>query len=156
MIWRGPRKNGLIKQFLTDVNWGELDYLIIDTPPGTTDEHISIVQYLQPNENDGAIVVTTPQEVSLSDVRKELSFCKKTNTKILGVVENMAGFVCPNCNCKSEIFAPISGGATKMCADYSLPLLGQIPLEPKVLICAEKGKSIIAEHPNSVAAQAYT
>jgi Mrp family chromosome partitioning ATPase len=90
VIWRGPRKNGLIKQFLTDVVWNELDYLIIDTPPGTSDEHISIVQYLKSASVDGAIVVTTPQEVSMADVRKELNFCKKTGIPVLGVVENMA------------------------------------------------------------------
>ena len=90
IIWRGPRKNGLIKQFLTDVVWTELDYLIIDTPPGTSDEHISIVQYLKSTNVDGAIVVTTPQEVSMADVRKELNFCKKTGIPVLGIVENMA------------------------------------------------------------------
>lgn len=90
VIWRGPRKNGLIKQFLTDVVWNELDYLIIDTPPGTSDEHISIVQYLKSTNVDGAIVVTTPQEVSMADVRKELNFCKKTGIQVLGIVENMA------------------------------------------------------------------
>ncbi|KAJ1453505.1 P-loop containing nucleoside triphosphate hydrolase protein [Pelagophyceae sp. CCMP2097] len=90
VIWRGPRKNGLIKQFLTDVDWGDLDFLIIDTPPGTSDEHISVVQYLKNSNVDGAVVVTTPQEVSMQDVRKELNFCLKTSTKVLGVVENMS------------------------------------------------------------------
>lgn len=90
VIWRGPRKNGLIKQFLTDVVWNELDYLIIDTPPGTSDEHISIVQYLKSTVLDGAVVITTPQEVSMADVRKELNFCKKTGIPVLGIVENMA------------------------------------------------------------------
>jgi Mrp family chromosome partitioning ATPase len=90
VIWRGPKKNGLIKQFLTDVVWGALDFLIIDTPPGTSDEHISIVQYLNSNNIDGAIVITTPQEVSMADVRKELNFCKKTGVKVVGIVENMA------------------------------------------------------------------
>ena len=101
VIWRGPKKNGLIKQFLTDVLWEDLDYLVIDTPPGTSDEHISIVQYLKKANLKGAIVVTTPQEVSLLDVRKEISFCRKTEVKVLGVIENMSGFVCPHCNCES-------------------------------------------------------
>ena len=83
VIWRGPRKNGLIKQFLTDVDWGDLDYLIVDTPPGTSDEHISIVQLLQSSNVDGAVIITTPQEVAMADVRKELSFCKKTGILIL-------------------------------------------------------------------------
>jgi Mrp family chromosome partitioning ATPase len=102
-----------------------LDFLIIDSifwnysaPPGTSDEHLSLVQYLQCTENDGAIVVTTPQEVALADVRKELSFCIKTSIPILGVVENMSGFVCPSCKCQAEIFKPTSGGASKMCEDF--------------------------------------
>lgn len=105
IIWRGPRKNGLIKQFLTDVNWNELDYLIVDTPPGTSDEHISIVQYLKTSHIDGAIVVTTPQEVSMADVRKELNFCRKTGIPVLGVVENMADIKIP----LSSIGQPFSG-----------------------------------------------
>jgi Mrp family chromosome partitioning ATPase len=95
VIWRGPRKNGLIKQFLTDVDWGALDYLIVDTPPGTSDEHISMVQYLQAGPGDGAVVITTAPEVAMADVRKELSFCKKTSLPVLGIVENMAGFSAP-------------------------------------------------------------
>mmetsp|Transcript_17425 Transcript_17425/g.17514 ORF Transcript_17425/g.17514 Transcript_17425/m.17514 type:complete len:375 (-) Transcript_17425:138-1262(-) len=95
VIWRGPKKNGLIKQFLSDVEWGELDYLIIDTPPGTSDEHISIVTYLKSAVVDGAIVITTPQEVSMDDVRKEISFCKKTGIEVLGVVENMSSIAVP-------------------------------------------------------------
>lgn len=105
IIWRGPRKNGLIKQFLTDVVWNELDYLIIDTPPGTSDEHISIVQYLKATKIDGAVVVTTPQEVSMADVRKELNFCKKTGLNVLGVVENMADIRIPF----SSLSSPASG-----------------------------------------------
>ena len=95
IIWRGPRKNGLIKQFLTDVTWNELDFLIVDTPPGTSDEHISVVQYLKSASIDGAVVITTPQEVSMADVRKELNFCRKTGLNVLGVVENMADIRLP-------------------------------------------------------------
>ncbi|KAK6928467.1 Flagellum site-determining protein YlxH/ Fe-S cluster assembling factor NBP35 [Dillenia turbinata] len=95
VIWRGPRKNGLIKQFLKDVYWGELDFLVVDAPPGTSDEHISIVQFLQATGIDGAIIVTTPQQVSLIDVRKEVSFCKKVGVQVLGVVENMSGLCQP-------------------------------------------------------------
>jgi Mrp family chromosome partitioning ATPase len=133
VIWRGPRKDGLIRQFLTDVMWEDLDYLIIDTPPGTSDEHISIVQYLKETNMLGAVIVTTPQEVALLDVRKEVNFAKKTDLNVLGVVENMSGFVCPHCKCESEIFPPVSGGATKMCQDMGVPLLTQLPLEPKLL-----------------------
>eukprot|EP00899_Mesostigma_viride_P027989 jgi/Mesvir1/8375/Mv12624-RA.1 len=95
VVWRGPRKNGLIKQFLKDVDWGNADYLVIDSPPGTSDEHISIAQYLKGCQVDGAIIITTPQEVSVIDVRKEISFCKKVGIKILGVVENMSGLQVP-------------------------------------------------------------
>ena len=98
VIWRGPKKNGMIKQFLRDVDWCDLEYLLIDTPPGTSDEHLTIVEYLKPSGITGAILVTTPQEVSLLDVRKEINFCKKVNVPILGVIENMSGFVCPKCN----------------------------------------------------------
>lgn len=155
IIWRGPRKNGLIKQFLTDVLWDDLDYLIIDTPPGTSDEHISIIQYLKKANVYGAIVVTTPQEVSLSDVRKEINFCKKTKIPILGVIENMSGFVCPNCKCESIIFPPITGGATKMCQEMEIPLLTQMPLEPQLLVACEKGKCYVQEFPESITAQKF-
>jgi Mrp family chromosome partitioning ATPase len=95
LIWRGPKKNALIKQFLKDVDWGHLDYLLIDTPPGTSDEHLSLVNFMKTSGIDGALLITTPQELSLQDVRKEISFCKKVGIRILGLVENMAGFVCP-------------------------------------------------------------
>ena len=139
VIWRGPRKNGLIKQFLTDVVWDNLDYLIIDTPPGTSDEHISIIKYLKQADLDGAVVITTPQEVSLLDVRKELNFCLKTETNIIGVVENMSGFVCPHCKQESQIFPPVSGGAKAMCEEINCELLGQVPLDTNLLLCTEGG-----------------
>lgn len=110
IIWRGPKKNGMIKQFIKDVDWDELDFLVIDTPPGTSDEHLSISTFLrQASETssstdsgiDGALIVTTPQEVALLDVRKELDFCRKAGIRVLGIVENMSGFVCPNCHVSS-------------------------------------------------------
>lgn len=107
VIWRGPKKNGMIKQFLRDVDWDELEYLLVDTPPGTSDEHLSIVEYLREAGLSGAVIVTTPQEVSLLDVRKEITFCKKVGVPIIGVVENMSGFACPKCkvsNLKSLSF----------------------------------------------------
>jgi len=107
IIWRGPRKNGLIKQFLTDVDWGTLDYLIVDTPPGTSDEHLSIIQYLRGAGIDGAVVVTTPQEVAMQDVRKEINFCRKTNVEVLGLVENMSGYQSPMAQLK--FLDPASG-----------------------------------------------
>ena len=155
VIWRGPRKDGLIRQFLTDVMWEELDYLIIDTPPGTSDEHISTINYLSKTNLLGAIVVTTPQEVALLDVRKEMNFCQKTNTNVIGVVENMSGFVCPSCKCESQIFPPVSGGAAKMCEDFNVQLLSQVPLEPKLLMSCEQGKCYMKEFPDSVTAAKF-
>ena len=98
---------GLIKQFLRDVDWGDIDYLVVDTPPGTSDEHLSIVQYLSSTQVDGAVIITTPQEVSLMDVRKEINFCRKVNLPVIGVVENMSGFVCPKCKVCVYIIAII-------------------------------------------------
>jgi Mrp family chromosome partitioning ATPase len=141
VIWRGPRKNGLIKQFLTDVYWGGLDYLIIDAPPGTSDEHLSITGYLKTTPVDGAIVVTTPNEVSLLDVRKEINFCKKVGLRVLGVVENMGPFICPCCSTPSEIFPAITGGGAKMAQEMHVPFLGTIPLDPQLLRACEAGMS---------------
>lgn len=155
VIWRGPKKNGMIKQFLRDVDWGELDYLIVDTPPGTSDEHLSIVQYLSSTHVDGAVIITTPQEVSLQDVRKEIRFCQKVKLPIIGVVENMSGFVCPKCKNTSQIFPPTSGGAEQMCANLNLPLLGKVPLDPRIARSCDEGRSFLNEIPDSPAAEAY-
>jgi len=143
VIWRGPKKNGLIKQFLRDVDWGELESLLVDTPPGTSDEHLSIVQYLSSSGIDGAVVVTTPQEVSLLDVRKEVNFCRKVNLPIIGVIENMSGFVCPNCQHESQIFPPTTGGAAKLCEDMNLTLLGHLPLDPRIGQSCDEGRSFL-------------
>jgi Mrp family chromosome partitioning ATPase len=151
IIWRGPRKNGLIKQFLSDVEWGALDFLVVDAPPGTSDEHISIAQYLKGSAVDGAVIVTTPQEVALMDVRKEISFCRKVGIPVLGVVENMSGFVCPRCTTRSDIFPPVTGGARKMAADMGVPFLGALPLDPKLLQACEEGRSFCAAYPTAPA-----
>jgi len=156
VIWRGPKKNGLIKQFLRDVYWGELDFLVIDTPPGTSDEHLSIAQYLKSTGIDGAVVVTTPQELSLLDVRKEINFCKKVGIPIIGVVENMSGFVCPKCKTETKIFAPTTGGAEKMAGEMQVPFLGKIPLDPRIARLSDEGKSFMEEFPDSPTTQAYT
>lgn len=145
VIWRGPKKNGLIKQLLRDVDWDDLDYLIVDTPPGTSDEHLSVTQYLSGAGIDGAVIVTTPQEVSLADVRKEINFCKKVNLPILGVVENMSGFVCPKCNGESVILPASSGGAEALCKDLGIPLLGKVPLDPRIGKACDEGESIFDE-----------
>jgi len=148
IIWRGPRKNGLIKQFLTDVNWGSLDVLLMDTPPGTSDEHLSIVTYLQDSALDGAVIVTTPQEVSLMDVRKEINFCRKVKLPIIGVVENMSGFVCPSCAHETQIFAPSTGGAEQMCRQMDVPFLGRIPMDGRVASAGDSGVPLGALQPD--------
>jgi len=145
------KKNGLIKQFLRDVDWGELDFLIVDTPPGTSDEHLSIVQYLKGSGIDGAVVITTPQEISLMDVRKEINFCKKVGVPVLGVVENMSGFVCPKCQNPTQIFKPTTGGAEKMAKEMNVPFLGRVPLDPRIARCSDEGKSFLQEFPESPA-----
>ncbi len=155
VIWRGPRKNALIKQFLTDVDWGTLDFLIVDAPPGTSDEHISITQYLKDSKVDGAVILTTPQEVALLDVRKEISFCKKVDLPVLGVVENMSGFVCPCCSTKSDIFVGSSGGGAAMAAEFAVPFLGAIPLDPRLVQSCERGQSFFAAHMATPAGVAF-
>jgi Mrp family chromosome partitioning ATPase len=154
VIWRGPKKNGLIKQFLKDVEWGELDYLLVDTPPGTSDEHLSVNSFLKESGVDGAVVVTTPQEVSLLDVRKEIDFCRKAGIRVLGVVENMSGFVCPNCKGESEIFRATTGGAKRLASDVGIPYLGAVPLDPRIGQSCDYGESFFDAYPDSPACKA--
>ncbi|ESO01413.1 hypothetical protein HELRODRAFT_81831, partial [Helobdella robusta] len=151
VIWRGPKKTGMIKKFLCEVDWGDLDYLLIDTPPGTSDEHLAIVQYFKEAHIDGAVVITTPQEISLVDVRKEINFCKKIGINILGVVENMSSFVCPKCRKSSEIFHASTGGASVMCKEMNVPFLGSLPFDPKLAQCSDEGQVFISSHPESPA-----
>ncbi|KAI9787279.1 MAG: cytosolic Fe-S cluster assembly factor nbp35 [Peltula sp. TS41687] len=154
VIWRGPKKNGMIKQFLKDVEWGELDYLLVDTPPGTSDEHLSVNTFLKESGVDGAVLVTTPQEVALLDVRKEIDFCKKAGIRVLGLVENMSGFVCPNCTKESQIFAPTTGGAKKLAMDTGVPFLGKVPLDPRIGMACDYGESFFDNFPDSPACAA--
>jgi len=154
VIWRGPKKNGLIKQFLKDVEWGELDYLVVDTPPGTSDEHLSVNSFLKESGVDGAVVVTTPQEVALLDVRKEIDFCRKAGIKVLGIVENMSGFVCPNCTGESQIFKATTGGARKLAQDMDIPFLGAVPLDPRIGMACDFGESFFDAYPDSPACKA--
>ncbi|XP_025422071.1 cytosolic Fe-S cluster assembly factor NUBP1 homolog [Sipha flava] len=150
VIWRGPKKNAMIKQFLTEVDWGDtLDYLIVDTPPGTSDEHLSLVQFLKSTHNFSAVVVTTPQEVSLLDVRKELDFARKVGLPVLGVVENMASFVCPKCKVTSEIFPKNTGGAAQMALEMGVPFLGSVPLDPSLGRCCDEGINFVQKHAGS-------
>ncbi|KAK3053683.1 cytosolic Fe-S cluster assembly factor nbp35 [Extremus antarcticus] len=154
VIWRGPKKNGLIKQFLKDVEWGEMDYLVVDTPPGTSDEHLSVNSFLKESGVDGAVLVTTPQEVSLLDVRKEIDFCRKAGIRILGLVENMSGFVCPKCTHQSDIFRPTTGGGRQLAKDTGVPFLGAVPLDPRIGMSCDYGESFFDNFGDSPACQA--
>ena len=136
VIWRGPMKIGVIRQFLADVEWGELDYLVVDCPPGTGDEPLSAAQML--SDADGAVVVTTPQDVSVDDVRRSIGFCRKLDLAVLGVVENMSGFVCPKCGEVTDIFG--AGGGEAMAENMGVPFLGRIPLDPAVREACDTGK----------------
>lgn len=154
VIWRGPKKNGLIKTFLKDVEWGELDFLVVDTPPGTSDEHLSVNGLLKEAGVDGAVLVTTPQEVSLLDVRKEVDFCCKAGIRILGIVENMSGFVCPGCKHESQIFRASTGGARKLAETQGIPFLGAVPLDPRIGMACDYGESFLDAYPDSPACKA--
>ncbi len=151
VVWRGPLKIKALKQMLSDVDWGELDYLVIDLPPGTSDEPLSIAQEIP--DADGAVVVTTPQEVSLLDVRKSISFAKAVNLPILGVVENMSGLVCPHCGQEIDVFKV--GGGEAAAKELGLPFLGRIPLDPQIVVGGDAGKPFVLEHPDSPAAKAF-
>ncbi len=152
VIWRGPMKMNVIKQLLTEVKWGELDYLIIDFPPGTGDEPLSVAQLI-PNV-DGAIIVTTPQDLSLNDVRKCINFCKQVNVPVLGVLENMSGLVCPNCKTVINVFK--TGGGEKMAGEMSVPFLGKIPIEPQIVEASDDGKPFVYHYSKTEAAKAFS
>ncbi|KAM8951166.1 cytosolic Fe-S cluster assembly factor NUBP2 isoform 2-T2 [Lycaon pictus] len=149
VVWRGPKKNALIKQFVSDVAWGQLDYLVVDTPPGTSDEHMATVDALRPYSPLGALVVTTPQAVSVGDVRRELTFCRKTGLQVLGVVENMSGFVCPHCAECTNVFS--RGGGEELATLAGVPFLGSVPLDPELCGSLEEGRDFIRDFPKSSA-----
>ncbi len=150
VIWRGPLKTGLIRQFLSDVHWGKLDYLIIDSPPGTGDEPLTVCQLLP--ELSGSIIVTTPQGVAILDSRKSINFSKQLNIPILGVVENMSGFVCPHCGEVSNLFG--YGGGEKSADDFGIPFLGRIPLEQELMEAEDRGELFLTGKRNSKSAEA--
>ena len=149
IIWRGPMKMGVIKQFLTDVEWGDLDYLIIDAPPGTGDEPLSLCQLIQPL--DGAVIVTTPQRVAAIDVRKSISFCRRLSIPVLGVIENMSGFVCPKCGEITQILP--AGSGKKIAADMKVPYLGAIPMDPAIAQSGDDGRAFIHHYASSPTAK---
>jgi Mrp family chromosome partitioning ATPase len=150
IIWRGPLKIQAIRQFVADMDWGELDYLIIDAPPGTGDEPLSVAQTIP---NVTAIVVTTPQKVALADVRKSINFCKTVEMEITGVIENMSGFVCPHCNQTVDIFK--TGGGEELARDFDLPFLGRVPMDPKVVIAGDDGVPYLSSDAVSPATKAF-
>ncbi|XP_033644544.1 cytosolic Fe-S cluster assembly factor NUBP2 homolog [Asterias rubens] len=152
VIWRGPRKTQLIKRFLKDTFWGRLDYLFFDTPPGTSDEHLTVVKVLKNVNPDGAIIVSTSQMVALATVRKEITFCRKMGLKILGVVENMSGFVCPCCQEETDLFP--AGCVEELAQEFQLKYLGRIPMDPTWTSCCEAGQSLLEEHPDSSTSKA--
>ncbi len=151
VIWRGPLKIGAIKQLLGDVVWGELDYLVIDFPPGTGDEPLTVAQMIP--EADGAVVVTTPQDVSTIDVSKSVTFCRQLNLPVLGVVENMSGLICPHCSTLIDLFK--QGGGEEMAKRMGVPFLGRIPLDPQIVTSSDEGRPFIYHHSNTEAAGAF-
>jgi len=150
IIWRGPMLHGAVQQFMRDVAWGELDYLIVDLPPGTGDVSLSMAQSVPVA---GAVVVTTPQGVSVSDVRKAVAMFRQLNIPVLGVVENMSYFVCGHCQERTEIFG--HGGGARMAEDLGIPMLGEVPIDTRVREGGDEGKPIVAAAPDSAAARAF-
>lgn len=151
IIWRGPIKIKAIRQFISDLDWGDLDYLVIDAPPGTGDEPLTVAHTIK---DAHALVVTTPQDVALADVRKSINFCKHVKMDILGVVENMSGFICPHCNKTVEIFK--SGGGEKMAGEFNIGFLGRIPVDPQVVLGGDSGKPYLSSDADAPAITAFT
>ena len=151
VIWRGPLKMTAIRQFLSDIVWGDLDILLIDLPPGTGDEPLSIAQLLP--EMDGVVIVTIPSKVSQVVVKKSVTFARQLGMPIIGVIENMSGFICPHCGEKSDIFE--SGGGLKIAEELDITFLGSIPLDQEICEDADRGEPFIVEHPNSAASKSF-
>jgi ATP-binding protein involved in chromosome partitioning len=151
IIWRGPMKHGVIRQFIGEVEWGELDFLIIDSPPGTGDEPLTVAQLIK---DARVVIVTTPQEIALADVRKSINFCKTMHLPILGLVENMSGYVCPHCGKTADIFG--RGGGERTAIQTGLKLLGRIPFDPNLVQCGDAGVSYQAQYADSPVTRAFS
>ncbi|HEX9161327.1 MAG TPA: Mrp/NBP35 family ATP-binding protein [Thermoanaerobaculia bacterium] len=151
VIWRGPMVMKALDQFLTDVKWGELDFMIIDLPPGTGDAQLTLTQKVPLT---GAVIVTTPQDVALIDARKGLAMFRKVNVPVLGIIENMSYFICRHCGEREEIFG--HGGGHKTADMLGVPFLGEVPIDPKVVVGGDTGEPIVVLDPGSPAAQAFT
>ena len=152
VIWRGPLKMGAIRQFLGEVAWGELDYLLVDLPPGTGDESLSILQLLP--EMEGVVIVTIPSEVSQGVVKKAVTFARQMNVPVFGIVENMAGMICPHCGQMIEVFS--KGGGAKVSDEMSVDLLGSIPMDPRIAADSDSGNPFVVGHPDSPAAKVFS
>ena len=151
IIWRGPVKHSAIRQFIGDVEWGDLDFLIIDSPPGTGDEPLTVAQLIKDAQ---AIIVTTPQEVALADVRKSINFCKTVNMRIFGLIENMSGYICPHCGKALDIFG--NGGGEKTALLTNVNFLGKIPLDPNMVKCGDSGVSYQKANPDSEVTKSFS
>jgi len=151
VIWRGPLKMSAIRQFLSDIAWGELKFLLIDLPPGTGDEPLSIMQLIP--EMDGVVIVTIPSEVSQVVVKKAVTFSRKLKMPIFGIIENMSGFICPECGKKINIFK--TGGGEKIAQELNTPFLGKIPIDPEICSDSDSGKPFIMNHPDSPSSKAF-
>jgi ATP-binding protein involved in chromosome partitioning len=151
VIWRGPLKMSAIRQFLSDIVWGDLEYLFIDLPPGTGDEPLTVIQLLP--EIDGVIIVTMPTEVSQNVVKKAITFARQVGAPILGVIENMSGFICPTCGAEHAIFG--KGGGNRIAGDMHVPLLGTIPIDPRISEDSDRGTPFINKHHETPAASAF-
>ncbi|MDZ7665767.1 MAG: Mrp/NBP35 family ATP-binding protein [Desulfotignum sp.] len=151
IIWRGPAKAGMIQQFVGMVDWGDLDFLIIDAPPGTGDEPLTVVQTIP---DALGVIVTTPQEVALADIRKSISFCKTVKLKTLGIVENMSGFKCPHCGESIDLF--MNGGGERTAKQYGLPFLGSIPFDPDVVVSGDQGTPIMFQDKETPFTKAFS
>jgi len=146
IIWRGPMKMNAIRQFLSDVDWGELDYMIIDLPPGTGDEPLSVAQLIK--NVDGAIIVTTPQDLALLDSRKAVNFSGVLKVPVIGIIENMSGFVCPYCGKEINIFK--YGGGERSASELGVPFLGRVPFDPQMVEAADSGTPFVMQKESEV------
>jgi len=151
VVWRGPLKHGAIKQFLGEVDWGPLDFLIADLPPGTGDEPLSVAHLIQ--DVDGAVIVTTPQDVALLDSRKAVTFSRMLHIPVIGIVENMSGLICPHCQKEISLFK--KGGGERAARDMRVDFLGRIPIDPEVVTDCDRGMPFVMAHPESEATRAF-
>jgi len=151
VIWRGPVKHQIIRQFIAEVDWGDLDFLVVDAPPGTGDEPLSICQMAPPRSQ--AVIVTTPQVLALKDVRKSIRFCKSLGMPVFGIIENMSGFVCPDCGAVHQLFK--TGGGEKLARETGFRFLGRIPIDPRLMAASDEGRPFVLEYPTSPTSRAF-